>query len=144
MLVDSVPLIAALDRFGPLYMAAMARRFTWRLGVASRGLEADTALIAACEKDMRENALSPDAFFFLRRGGRNADGELGDMLKAYRPIGDEADPFWSEAGPPQILIEEVERIWSAIDRNDDWQPLHDKVADIRRLGEALGDPDLRG
>ena len=34
-------------------------------------------------------------------------------------------------------IEEVERIWAAIADRDDWQPLGDKVAAIRRLGDAL-------
>jgi hypothetical protein len=34
-------------------------------------------------------------------------------------------------------IEEVEAIWSHIDRDDDWEPLHAKVAAIRRMGDAL-------
>jgi hypothetical protein len=33
-------------------------------------------------------------------------------------------------------IDEVEAIWSAIDKDDDWTPLHAKVAAIRRMGEA--------
>ena len=37
-----------------------------------------------------------------------------------------------------MLIDEVESIWSAIDENDDWQPLFDKVAALRRMGEAHG------
>jgi hypothetical protein len=36
-------------------------------------------------------------------------------------------------------IEEVERIWSAIDERDDWSPLEAKVNAIRRMGEAMGD-----
>lgn len=40
-------------------------------------------------------------------------------------------------------IDEVEAIWSAIDRDDDWAPLHAKVAAIRRMGDALGEaPDV--
>jgi len=37
-----------------------------------------------------------------------------------------------------MLIEEVEAIWNAIDQDDDWWPLHAKVEDIRRMGEAMG------
>jgi hypothetical protein len=37
-----------------------------------------------------------------------------------------------------MLIEEVEEIWSSIDERDDWQPLFDKVAALRRMGEAHG------
>ena len=43
-MADSPPLLAALERFAPLYQQAMARRFLWRLGLESRGQEADLAL----------------------------------------------------------------------------------------------------
>jgi uncharacterized protein YdiU (UPF0061 family) len=33
LLVEAPPLIAALERFGPLYQAALTRRLTWRLGL---------------------------------------------------------------------------------------------------------------
>jgi serine/tyrosine/threonine adenylyltransferase len=33
-------------------------------------------------------------------------------------------------------IEEVESIWSAIAEDDDWQPLHAKIDDVRRMGAA--------
>jgi hypothetical protein len=36
-----------------------------------------------------------------------------------------------------MLIDEVEAIWSAIDRHDDWAPFHAKIAAIRELGKAL-------
>jgi hypothetical protein len=32
------------------------------------------------------------------------------------------------------VIEEVERIWAAIDQHDDWQPLAEKVAQSATLG----------
>ena len=69
-------LIAALERFGPLYQAALARRFCWRMGIEPRGLETDVALVAAAERTMRAGASAPDAFFVQHRGGRNAQGEL--------------------------------------------------------------------
>jgi hypothetical protein len=36
-----------------------------------------------------------------------------------------------------MLIDEVEAIWASIADSDDWSRLHDKVAAIRRMGEAL-------
>jgi hypothetical protein len=39
-----------------------------------------------------------------------------------------------------MLIEEVEAIWAAIAEHDDWQPLVAKVAAVRAMGEALGEP----
>lgn len=137
LLVDAPPLIFALERFGPLYQQALARRFAWRLGVESQGFDADSALIVVAERSMRESGASPDHFFHRHRGGRNAESDLAERLAGYRATGDH-HPLWSEAEPPSLVIDEVERIWAAIDGQDDWDPLHDKVAAVRRLGEALG------
>lgn len=135
---ETAPLVAALERFGPLYMAAVARRWCWRLGVVPQGAEADTALVAACEQAMREGGLQPDAFFFAHRGGRGgATGALGEALARYEPVAD-SHPYWSDAGPQSMLIEEVEAIWAAIAEHDDWEPLKAKVESLRRMGEAHG------
>ena len=135
---ETAPLVAALERFGPLYMAAVARRWCWRLGVVPQGVEADTQLVAACEQAMREGGLQPDAFFFTHRGGRGgAAGALGEALAGYEPVAD-THPYWSDATPQSMLIEEVEAIWAAIAEHDDWQPLTAKVESLRRMGEAHG------
>ena len=135
---DTAPLVAALERFGELYMAAVARRWCWRLGVASRGTEADTQLVAACEAAMRESGAQPDAFFFAHRGGRGpATGALAEALAATTPVAD-THPYWDDPAPQSMLIEEVEAIWDAIAQADDWAPLHAKIAAIRRMGEGHG------
>jgi uncharacterized protein YdiU (UPF0061 family) len=141
LLAEAPPLIAAMERFGPLYMEAMGKRWCWRLGVASRGLEKDTALISACEKELTESGIAPDDFFFSHRGGRRAEGELADALQGYEPVGGE-HPYWDDDAPQSMLIDEVETIWAAIAERDDWQPLHEKVAALRRMGEAHGQPPL--
>jgi uncharacterized protein YdiU (UPF0061 family) len=137
LLADSEPLIAALNRFGPLYMEAVARRWCWRLGVHERGVEHDTRLVAACEKEMRDGQWQPDAFFFTHRGGRGGAGELSDILGAYTPF-ESAHDYWADNSAQSILIDEVEAIWAHIDRDDDWSALEQKVAAIRRMGEAHG------
>jgi uncharacterized protein YdiU (UPF0061 family) len=138
-IAEAEPLVAALERFPDLYHAAMSRRFCWRLGVESRGLEADFGLIGAAERTMRGEDLGPDAFFFRHRGGRAAQGELSDALAGYRPL-DSSDPYWAGDAPQAMLIDEVETIWSAIAERDDWQPLAAKIAAVRAMGEALGEP----
>ncbi|MDA0820324.1 MAG: YdiU family protein [Proteobacteria bacterium] len=137
LLSDAEPLIAAMNQFGPLYKDAVARRWCWRLGINQRGAEKDGALVAACEKALRESSQQPDAFFHAHRGGRGASGELADILAPYEPVDDSHD-YWSDDQPQSMLIDEVEAIWSAIDARDDWQPLHDKVEAIRRMGDAHG------
>lgn len=134
---DAPPLIAALERFGPLYAAAMARRWTRRLGVASRGAERDAAMIAACERTMQQSGMGPDAFFHHHRGGANADGELAKALSGYEAT--EVNPdYWRDAPVQSMLLDEVEAIWSAIDERDDWSPLLAKVDAVRALSDALG------
>jgi uncharacterized protein YdiU (UPF0061 family) len=142
-LAETAPLVAALERFGPLYQQALCRRFTWRLGIESRGVEADTALVQAAERSMVESGLPPEQFFFLHRAGRCNDrnagaDDFGALLSGYAPAAATEDRFWQESAPPGVLIEEVERIWAAIDTHDDWSELDAKVAQIRRLGEQLG------
>ncbi|QDH35395.1 protein adenylyltransferase SelO family protein [Porphyrobacter sp. YT40] len=134
---ETAPLVAALERFGPLYMAAVARRWCWRLGVEAQGIEEDTQLVAGCEAQMRASAAQPDAFFFAHRGGRG----LPEAFSHYRPVAS-GHPYWTDEAPQSLLIEEVEAIWAAIAADDDWSPLHAKVAAIRRMGEAHGPAPL--
>jgi len=139
LLADAPPLLAAMERFGPLYMAAIARRWCWRLGVEPQGEERDGQLVAACERAMREDKVQPDAFFYRHRGGRDADGVLGDAFADYDAVED-SHPYWQDGAPQSMLIDEVETLWSAIDERDDWQPLDEKIAAIRRMGDAYGPP----
>ena len=140
LVADSAPLIAALDRFGPLYMEAITRRWLWRLGLHPKGNDDDGRLIALCESHMREHQIGPDDFFFSHHGRRGqAAGELGEALGSYQAVQSD-HAYWSDATPQSMLIDEVEAIWAAIDVNDDWQPLYDKVAALREMGKAHGAP----
>lgn len=142
LLADTAPLIAALERFGPLYREAVALRWCWRLGLAPQGVEADTQLVAACEEHLRESSAQPDAFFFAHRQGRGAaDGALRDVLATYQPAG-AAHEYWSDPAPQSLMLDEVEAIWAAISEADDWAPLHAKVAALRRMGAAHGPPPV--
>ena len=73
--------------------------------------------------------VAPLAAFCLR-GGIGIDTE-----KYLKPV-PKTLSFMYEV--QNMLIDEVESIWSAIDERDDWQPLYDKVDAIRRMGAAHG------
>ncbi len=137
-IADAPPLVAAFERFPELYHAAMARRFCWRLGVETLGRDADLGLIAAAERTMVESKTGPDAFFFTHRGGRGAAGPLAEALAGRTPVAND-HPYWSGNAPQAMLIDEVETIWTAIAEHDDWQPLADKIAALRAMGEAHGE-----
>jgi uncharacterized protein YdiU (UPF0061 family) len=140
-LVDAPPLVAAIERFPELYHAAMARRFCWRLGVEPRGVEPDLALIAAAERAMVESGTAPDVFFFAHRGGRDTAGALAEAVAGHAPTANDHH-YWSGNNPQTMLIDEVEAIWAAIAERDDWRPLEAKVAAVRAMGEALGEPPV--
>jgi uncharacterized protein YdiU (UPF0061 family) len=137
VITDVPKLVAALDRFGPLYEAALGRRFCWRLGVSSLGQERDIELVRAAENIMRERGIGPDAFFFSFRGGRDAPAGLAQTLSG-RELLDSSASYWSEPAPQSMLIDEVESIWAAIAQDDDWSKLRAKITCIRAAGGALG------
>lgn len=139
LLADAPPLLAAMERFGPLYMEAIARRWIWRMGLKPCKPEQDARLVSTAEKLMRETRLQPDAFFHRHRYGRGAAGELADALAGYEPV-EAPQPYWDEEAVESLLIDEVEALWSAIDQRDDWGPLAAKIAAIRHLGDVLGEP----
>jgi serine/tyrosine/threonine adenylyltransferase len=143
-LEEAPPLIAALERFPALYQAAAARRWCWRLGVASRGADEDARLIGACEQAMIADDQGPDAFFFAHRGNRDSArtaGPLGEALAGYASAADH-HAYWDDAAPQSLLIDEVEAIWAPIAEQDDWSAFHAKVAALRRMGEAHGEPPV--
>jgi len=142
LLAEAPPLIAALERFEPLYKAALARRFCWRLGIESAGEEADLALFLAAQQHMAEVGMAPDVLYFRHRGGRAApDDDFGELLAGRTALPGATDHLlWAEDAPPTNHIDVVESLWATIDAGDDWAPLEAHVAAIRRLGEALGEP----
>ena len=110
-------------------------------------------MIQAAVNGMAASETSIDRFFHDWRGGEPREGSdySGEAWAAFREVvagmeasGDREHAYWSDAAPCSMHIDEVEAIWSAIAERDDWTPLHEKVAAVRRMGEALGDrPEVR-
>lgn len=152
-LVEVDALIAELDRFAPAYRAALVDGFLWRLGVAPRGAAEDIALVGAIEQALRDGTVTIDRFFFdwaggSRRGPSPADDAYADegfaefrrRIADYRPNRPLDHPYWGSEAPCAMHIEEVEAIWAAIAERDDWSPLTTKLAAIRAMRAALGQP----
>jgi uncharacterized protein YdiU (UPF0061 family) len=133
---DTAPLIAALDRFDPLYQSALSARVLWRLGLEPLGDARDAQLLAAAGSHMAERQISPDAFFHTHRGGRNAEDfpAMADHTPMPHAL---AHEIWQKT-PPNNHIETVETLWSTIAEHDDWQPFFAHIAHIQELGQALG------
>ena len=140
LLVDSAPLVAALDQFAPAFQEELTAAILWRLGLRPQDAARDRTVARAVERGLRESGQGIDRFFFDAFGGRAPDGEpwadLRAALTGYQPRKDRTHAYWS-AEPCAMLIDEVEAIWTPIAEADDWTALDAKVAAIRAMGEAL-------
>lgn len=149
LMTDADPLIDALEKFSDFYAAAMRRSFFWRLGVDLCADDAKcNALLEEAINAMVESRTMIDRFFFDWRGGklRTAEakhrysGEEWSRFKALvEPYAAQDSPghrYWCGDAPCTMYIDEVEAIWAAIDRDDDWSPLYAKVEMMRTAAEA--------
>jgi uncharacterized protein YdiU (UPF0061 family) len=125
-------------RFEEALVAAMVRR----LGVAPRGDDRDLTAVLVKALGTREATI--DRIFFDWRGGRDPGAELypSEPFRELAAILDgrqrpQQHPYWSDANPCSMHIDEVEAIWLAIAERDDWQPFDEKVTAVRRMGEAI-------
>ena len=104
-------------------------------------------MIEAAVRGMAASGTPIDRFFHDWRGGEPREGSdySGEAWAPFREAvagmeasGDREHPYWRDAAPCSMHIDEVEAIWSAIADRDDWSHLYEKVAAVRRMGEALG------
>ena len=152
------------ESFPPRFHAALATQTLARLGLQPAG---DAVSIAHAFWGAMETTRSPfqQVFHDLLGGGRP------ERLRAspIRPVFETA--VWAEviemlrdlppasglpaalahpraALPPETLVvDEVETLWAAIDRDDDWDPLMRKIDSIREMGRfqsCLGLPRRPG
>ena len=141
---DAEPLIAVLDRFPDHYQDAVTAAILWRLGRAPRDPEHDRALVQTAERALRSTGVPLERFFFdvfARDVPTDYGAEWNEVraaLTSYAPRRPRDHAFWS-GEPCAMLIDEVEAIWSAIDREDDWTPFQQKLRAIRQMGQALAD-----
>jgi uncharacterized protein YdiU (UPF0061 family) len=155
---DAGPLTEALNGFGPAYIRELRAAFLARLGVSSLGEAADQRLLDATLALLREGgeALRWEPLFFDWFGGfassaralRGPRGKLyqGEAFDAFRfalfehapdrPERLEA-PMFASPEPEEMLIDEVEAIWAAIDTDDDWAPLQAKLARLEAARQFL-------
>jgi serine/tyrosine/threonine adenylyltransferase len=115
----------------------------------TRGEDSDRALVEAAERLMSSERIPVDTFFHMHHGGRidqtanisEAYATFKDALVSYLPTDNNLGEYWRDKNPCSMLIEEVELIWTAIAEQDDWEPLHRKITNIRRMAAAHTNTD---
>jgi serine/tyrosine/threonine adenylyltransferase len=146
-IADQDSMVEIINGFADAYHAARGERMLWRLGVASRGLEADRALAASIEHALGQSDVTIDRFYFDWAGGvvRGAtklyDGApfspFRELIAGYTATRTLDHAFWHGNAPCSMHIDEVEALWKSIADDDDWAPLFQKISKIRDMGEAL-------
>lgn len=144
---EAPPLIERLERFEQYYRMFYALPLQRRLGiVAPEGVDATAlgwTLKDAIEAALMATGMAIDRFFFDSYGGTlpPSYGAEWDAVRAalapYAPVPEGRSHPYFAGEPCSMLIDEVEEIWAAIDREDDWGPFRAKVAAIRAMGAAL-------
>lgn len=143
LICDSPPLIEALDQFPALFRTAFVQKFMQRLGLISINAEKDMALVAAAEQVMIKEQIKIDDFFFNIRTQRHLNAaynskEFADfcaLLSEYEAPETQHE-YWQSDSACSMHIDEVEEIWSHIADHDDWTILDEKIAAIRKMGDA--------
>ncbi len=148
-IADRDALVAAIEGYAPAFRAAIVERILWRLGVTRRNERDDIAVVTALETALFASRVEIDRFYFDWAGGRLRTGAdpslysneyfepLTRALEGFVPSRSFDHPYWQREAPCSMHIEEVEAIWAPIAAADDWTLLHNKVHQIRQLGEAM-------
>ena len=156
---ESDALVSALNTYAGAYRAALGDAIRRRLGVESLGVEADLLLAQATFDALAEGgaALRWEPLFFDWFGGPAATGRalagpraalyaapaalaFRERLAAHAPSDPArlSDPVFADSQPQELLIDEVEALWTPIVADDDWAPLEAKLARIDAYRRALG------
>lgn len=150
-------LTEALNGFGPAYIRHLRAAFLNRLGVKSLSEAADQRLLDATLALLRDKGetLRWEPLFFDWFGGFSSSARAlggvrgktyqGEAFDAFRfaLLEHEPDrperlehPMFAAPEPEELLIDEVETLWSAIEQGDNWTPLHAKLARLDAARQA--------
>ncbi|HRE43220.1 MAG TPA: YdiU family protein [Terricaulis sp.] len=157
--VCPAPLLEAeLKRFVPAFQRTLRDRVFARLHLDETDLNADLVFVQALFDWLSASQAPWDQFFHDWAGGEasaaRADGSPNAAFYAredFAAIRDGlaqrtkssaaeflAHPYWAQARPASLVIDEVEALWAPIAERDDWAPFESKLAEIDNMKQALG------
>ncbi len=145
-----------LDRFEGRLAVATREQFLGRMGLAPRDPERDGRLLEAALTLMRDTQMPFERIFFDWHGGAgraeqalsgkgasfyggDAFADFSAALAEFEPVpsAESQHSYFEDEQPCTMLIDEMEAAWKPIAEDDDWGALDRKLAEIRRMGEAL-------
>ena len=152
-------LIESLNQFAPRFNEAIVEALLDRLGLQSQGVESDDSLFMRTYAFLEQSQVNFPQFFHDWYGGEasanralnspekhlyNGDSfeKMHACLKSYQAKAEVAarlkTSYFAQAKPCSLLIDEIEWIWDAIAKDDDWSRFETKIAAIREMGKTYG------
>jgi uncharacterized protein YdiU (UPF0061 family) len=157
LVTDGESLAEVLNQFSGHYRDALKAAMLNRLGLVPSDPDRDLDLVNAAFKALASAGLtlSWEGFFFDWFGGSasldralsgprsshygaQAFAAFRDSLEGALPVPDcdlELASFQA-ADPEDLLVDEVEALWAAIDQRNDWEPFNSKLARIELTRQA--------
>ncbi|MFZ5732107.1 MAG: protein adenylyltransferase SelO [Pseudomonadota bacterium] len=149
----------ALGAFGPALQQAFNDAILWRLGLRSIDAATDEELTRAVWTYLLQSKAPFEQTLFDWYGGLASEARaaaspereryssadflpMRAAMKAFKPIDDMRldRPYFKQAKPCTLLIDEVEALWAPIAERDDWSLFAAKLRHIREMAEAYGAP----
>lgn len=140
-----------LKEFERNFFLEIENHFFKKLNLKKQSYQKNQEFIALTFQFLIETKCPYEAFFFENVGGRfrlneNIKGEqFKAMYKNWHSYCQEFEAlnqrhlnidFFSKSKPTTLLIEEIEAIWEAIDKKDDWSLFENKIKQIREMNLA--------
>ena len=132
-----------LSGFYPKLETEMADAVCWRLGLAKMPQDDGSKFTTDLFKLAKTEQTPFDEIFHFGYAGGKVDGfkhlsnSWQSLLHGHKPRQETQSEFFAGPVSASLIIDEVERVWDSIDKSDDWQPLHEKIDQIRAYGAAL-------
>lgn len=153
----------ALSSFPDVYRRELVHRFFVRLGLKPTArtteirveqIDPEEALFSQGIAALEESKVPFESFFFDFHGGAlRREGDAGKYAgpegTKWRRLLEKGDwtvssqaklrliqhaEYFSKDLPEMMLVDEVEKIWEAIDVSDDWSPFEKKIERLRKMG----------
>lgn len=131
-------LVEALQGFEDAYQSALSAAIFARLGILpSNDPARDLDFVRATFSMLERTKVPWEPFFFACFGGKSCseDADWNALLSSYAP--DRPERLADIETPCDLLYEEIESIWAAIDERDDWEPFEIKLSEIDTFRVAL-------
>jgi len=143
----------SLEAYSENLQPELAQAIIRRLGLKSNGFLSDITLTNAWFKALYETKAPFEQAFFdwfgndTGRAQRSVSAPLyaaesfapvRAALKDYQPASEESlnHPYFSNASPCTMLIDDVEVLWEPIAQRDDWSRFEAKLAQIEQMAAA--------